>query len=41
LADHCSKGGKKGYAALVVREDEYEKLLYHALKRYEAKRVGA
>jgi len=31
------KDGKKGYAALVVREDDYEKILYHAVQRYKYK----
>jgi hypothetical protein len=32
------KEGKKGYAALVVKEDSYEKILYYAIKRLEMKR---
>jgi len=32
------KEGKKGYAALVVKEDDYEKILYYATKRLEMKR---
>jgi hypothetical protein len=32
------KEGKKGYAALVVKEDDYEKILYYAIKRLEMKR---
>ena len=37
IKDHGSviKGGKKGFAALVVREDDYEKILYYAVRRYE------
>jgi len=32
------KEGRKGFAALVVREDDYEKILYYAIKRLEMKR---
>jgi hypothetical protein len=41
IRDHgeAIRDGKKGYAALVVREDDYERILYHALRRYEMKRA--
>jgi len=32
------KEGRKGFAALVVKEDDYEKILYYAIKRLEMKR---
>ena len=32
------KEGRKGYAALVVKEDDYEKILYYAIKHLEMKR---
>jgi hypothetical protein len=43
VRDHgeAIREGKEGYAALVVREDDYEKLLYHALRRHEVKRAGS
>jgi hypothetical protein len=39
IKEHSSviKDGKRGYAALVVREDDYEKILYHAVQRYKYK----
>jgi hypothetical protein len=39
IKEHSSvvKDGKKGFAALVVREDDYEKILYYAKQRYEHK----
>jgi hypothetical protein len=39
IKEHSSviKDGKKGYVALVVREDDYEKILYHAVQRYKYK----
>jgi hypothetical protein len=32
------KEGREGYAALVVKEDDYEKILYYAIKRLEMRR---
>jgi hypothetical protein len=39
IKEHSSviKDGKKGLAALVVREDDHEKILYHAVQRYKYK----
>jgi hypothetical protein len=39
IKEHSSviKDGKKGFAALVVREDDYEKILYYAVQRYKYK----
>jgi len=39
IKEHSSviKDGKKGFAALVVGEDDYEKILYYAVQRYEYK----
>ena len=39
IKEHSSviKDGKRGFAALVVREDDYEKILYHAVQRYKYK----
>ena len=39
IKDHSIviKEGKKDHAALVVREDDYEKVLYYAVQRYKYK----
>jgi len=41
IKDHGDviKDGKKGFAALVIREDDHEKILYHALTRYKWKNM--
>jgi hypothetical protein len=41
IRDHGDviRDGRKGYASLIVREDDYERMLYHAVKRYEMKKA--
>jgi hypothetical protein len=33
------RGGERGYAALVIREDDYARILYHAMIRYRLRGI--